>query len=146
MEEQNIKECTALSEEVLLGQKYLENFSINIGTVESIDNVRFYHQTDPRKSLLHLILDKCPDWEIGHIDSSLIELERCFEINRQDIYSTLMNDVAAAFQCIFLFDTIHHRINIYAEDIIGNDTNIFVSYENLLKSTDVSYSIENIKT
>ena len=140
------KECTALSEEVLLGQKYLENFSINIGTVESIDNVRFYHQTDPRKSLLHLILDKCPDWEIGHIDSSLIELERCFEINRQDIYSTLMNDVAAAFQCIFLFDTIHHRINIYAEDIIGNDTNIFVSYENLLKSTDVSYSIENIKT
>ena len=57
-----------------------------------------------------------------------------------------MNDVAAAFQCIFLFDTIHHRINIYAEDIIGNDTNIFVSYENLLKSTDVSYSIENIKT
>jgi len=140
------KECTALSEEILLAQKYLELFSINMGTTGSIDNVRFYHQADPSKSLLHIILEKCPDWEIGHIDESLMGLERCFEIDRQDIYSTLMNDVAEAFQCVFLFDTIHHRINIYEERRVGNDTNIFISYENLLKNTDISYSIDNIKT
>jgi len=140
------KECKALSEEVLLAQKYLEDFTINMGTTESIDNVRFYHQSDPSKSLLHLILDKCPDWTIGHIDRSLMGLERCFKIDRQDIYSTLTNTVAEAFQCVFLFDTVNHRINVYAEDTVGNDTNIFISYENLLKNTELSYSIENIKT
>ena len=140
------KECTALSEEVLLAQKYIDTFFINMGTVESIDGVRFYHQSNPAHSLLHLLLEKCPDWEIGHIDVSLMGLERCFEIDRQDIYSTLVNDISTAFQCIFSFDTIHHRINVYAEDNVGEDTNIFISFENLLKSTDISYSIDNIKT
>jgi len=140
------KECKALSAEILLAQKYLELFIINMGTVESIDGVRFYHQADPSKSLLHLILEKYPDWEIGHVDESLMGLERCFEIDRQDVYTTLMNDISEAFQCIFLFDTFHHRINVYEENKVGEDTNIFTSYENLLKNTNISYSIDNIKT
>lgn len=140
------KECTALSSEVLLAQKYVENFVVNMGTTESMDGVRFYHLTDPTKSLLHLLLEKCPDWEIGHIDTALIEKERCFEIDRQDVYSTLVNDVASAFECVFLFDTLNQIINVYEEKNVGKDTDIFVSYNNLLKNTDISSSIEDIKT
>ena len=140
------KSCEAISIETMLGQKYLELFTINMGTVESIDGVKFYNLLDPSKSLLHLILEKFPDWTIGHVDTSLMTIERCFEVTRQDVYSFLTQDVATAFQCIFIFDTIHQRINIYEEDNIGENTDIFVTYDNLLKSTNISSSIDDIKT
>ena len=140
------KDVTALSEEVLLAQKYLELFTINMGTVESIDGVQFYNQADPSKSLLHLVLEKCPDWTIGHIDHNLVTMERSFQIDRQDVYSFLVSDVAQAFECVFIFDTINHTINVYPEDVVGNETNIVISYDNLMLSTQISSSIDDIKT
>ena len=140
------KKCNAISKEVLLGQKYLELFTINRGTTESIDNVQFYNMQDPGRSLLHLVLDKCPDWEIGHVDSSLMTLQRCFEETRVDIYSFLTTAMAEAFQCVFLFDTYNNRINIYSEEAVGTDTDIYVTYQNLLKSTSISSSLDDIKT
>ena len=140
------KDCEAIGTEVMLGQKYLELFTINMGTTESIDEVKFYNLSNPEKSLLHLALEKCPDWTIGHVDTSLITLERCFEVTRQDVYSFLTQDVATAFQCVFLFDTLHQRINVYSEENVGSDTDIFVTYDNLLKNTNISSSIDNIKT
>ncbi|MCR2050381.1 phage tail protein [Acetatifactor muris] len=140
------KSVTAKSYECLLANKNLEEFVINMGTVESIDGVQFYNLRDKSKSLLHLILEKCPDWEIGHIDTSLITMQRSFEITKQDIYSFLNNDVASAFECYFLFDTLNNTINIYKEDNIGKDTNICVSYINLLKNTNISCNMDNIKT
>ncbi len=140
------KRCSAISKEVLLGQKYLERFTVNMGTTESIDNVSFYNMQDPQHSLLHLVLDKCPDWDIGHVDTSLITLHRCFEESRTDVYSFLTDAVAAAFQCVFLFDSYNNRINIYSEDTVGTDTDIYVTYQNLLKNTSISSSLDDIKT
>lgn len=143
------KKVVAKSYECLLAQKYLEEFVINMGTDESIDGVQFYNignQEKQEKSLLHLILEKCPDWKIGHIDDSLQTMQRSFEVSRQDVYSFLNNDVAEAFSCVFLFDTLHNTINIYEEDRVGKDTNIHVSYVNLLKSTSLSCTTDNIKT
>lgn len=144
--EYEYKECIALSEEIILAQKYLEEFVINMGTTESIDNVSLYNLSDPTKSLLHLILEKYPDWKIGHVDNELYTVQRCFEITRQDVYSFLMSDVSQAFQCIFIFDTLNHRINVYKESNVGENTNIFISYDNLLKNTNISSSIDDIKT
>ena len=73
-------------------------------------------------------------------------MERSFKIDRQDIYSFLTTDVAKAFECIFEFDTINHRINIYKESTVGEDTNIHISYANLAKSANISASTDNIKT
>lgn len=140
------KECTAVSEEVCLGQKYLEQFVINMGTTESLDDISFCNLSDPDKSLLHLALEKCPDWNIGHVDNSLYTMQRCFEITRTDVYSFFMNNVSNAFECIFEFDTINHLINVYKEESIGENTNIYVSYNNLVKSVDISSSTDNIKT
>ena len=140
------KEITAKSYECLLGQKYLESFVINMGTVSSIDSVQLYNIADKEHSLLHLVLEKCPDWQIGHIDTALISLQRSFEIDRQDVYSFLMNDVSEAFGCVFLFDTLTNTINIYQEENVGEDTNIHVSHNNLLKNTNISCSLDDIKT
>lgn len=140
------KTVTAKSYECLLAQKYLEEFVINMGSVESIDGVQFYNLADKAHSLLHLVLEKCPDWKLGHIDTALMTMQRSFEVSRQDIYSFLNTDAAEAFECFFLFDTLHNTINVYKEDNIGKDTNIHISYVNLLKNTNLSCNTDNIKT
>ena len=140
------KECTAISEEVLLAQKYLELFTINMGTTESIDGVSFCNLLQPNQSLLHLVLEKCPDWTIGHIDNELYTMQRCFEVDRQDVYSFLTTDVSKAFECIFEFDTINYKINVYKEKNVGEDTNIHISYSNLAKNVSISSSTDDIKT
>lgn len=140
------KTIVSKSCECLLAQKYLENFVINMGTVESIDGVSLYNIADKEHSLLHLVLEKCPDWKIGHIDPGLMSMQRSFEISRQDVYSFIMNDIATAFGCFFLFDTINGIINIYKEEVISCDTNIHISYNNLLKNTKIDCSTDDIKT
>lgn len=140
------KSVTAKSSECLLAQKYLETFTINYGTTESIDGVRFYDIGDKEHSLLHMILAKSPNWEIGHIDVGLETMERSFQIDRQDIYSFLTVDVAEAFECIFVFDTLNNKINIYKEENYSKDTNVYVSFNNLIKSASVNYSDSNVKT
>mgnify|MGYP003302918774 CR=1 FL=1 len=139
------KSVTAKSSECLIGQKYLELFSINMGLTESINSVRFYDIGDKEHSLLHLVLDKT-NWEIGHVDVGLETMQRSFQIDRQDIYSFLTVDVAEAFECIFVFDTLNNKINVYKEDNYSKDTNVYVSFNNLLKSASVNYSDANIKT
>lgn len=140
------KRVTAKSSECLLAQKYLEEFTINMGTLESIDGVQLYNLRDKSRSLLHLVLEKCPDWQIGHIDASLMTMQRSFEISRQDIYSFINTDIAAAFECAFRFDTLNNMIHVYGQEQIGKDTNIHISYGNLLKNTSLSCTTDHIKT
>jgi len=140
------KEVTCKSYECLMDQKYVEEFSINMGNVESIDGVSFYNLSDKAHSLLHLCLEKCPDWTIGHVDDAVASKQRSFEVTREGVYSFLNGEVAEAFECFFIFDTIHRVINVYNTTNYGYDTNIFVSYDNLLKNTNISCSTDDIKT
>ena len=140
------KTVNAKSYECLLAQKYLENFVINMGTTESIDGVQLLNLADKSKSLLHLVLEKCPDWEIGHVDIALQTMQRSFEVTRQDVYSFLMEDMATAFECVFLFNTLNNTINVYKEENVGEDTDIYVSYNNLLKTASASLNTDDIKT
>lgn len=132
---------------VLLGQRYLDTFTINYGTTESIDGVKFYSMADQEHSLLHLaVCELFPAWSFGHIDEELMTKERSFEVQKNDVYSFLMNDVAEAFECKFTFDTFNYLINAYANENVGENTNIHVSYNNLIKNTDISCSTDDIKT
>ena len=140
------KEVTAISSECTIGQKYLETFTINMGTTESIDGVRLYDIADTSKSLLNLVLEKVPNWKIGHIDVGLNTMERSFQVDRQDVYSFLKTDIEKAFECVVLFDTLTNTINIYKEENVSSNTNIYVSYNNLLNNASVSCSVEDIKT
>ena len=141
------KEVTAKSCEVTLGQKYLNEFYINTGETGSIDDVQFYKISDHSHSLLHLaIKEKFPEWSIGHVDTLLTTMQRSFTVDSQDVYSFLMEDVATAFDCFFIFDSLNRIINVYQVDTYGTDTNISISYNNLLKDTELTCDVEDIKT
>lgn len=135
------KNITAYSYEYVLSTKYLEDFYINQGTVESLevlnadnpDNIipiTLYNPSNTKLSLLHLILEKAYGWSIGHVDSSLQTLSRQFEVDRESIYDFLMNEVCEKFNCYIVFDTVNNTINVYAESLtskfIGDGaTNVF---------------------
>lgn len=142
------KNVVAYSYEFILSTKYLDLFTINMGTDESIDGVQFYSTADTSKSLLHLVLEKTNGaWTPGeHIDLGLQNLHRSFEINHESIYDFLMNEVSDTFHCVFEFDTKTNTVNAYDEEEYGKDTNIYITKENLAQELTVSYNGDEIKT
>lgn len=134
------KQVTAKSYEWMLSTRYLETFKINMGTTESLDNIDF-------RTLLHLCIDELfPEWTIGAIHGELPTMQRSFEISKSSVYDFLMNDVANAFECVFEFNTYGKIINAYPKSMYGENTGIMVSYENLLKTTNMTMDIADIKT
>ena len=126
-----IKECkniTAYSYEYSLSQKYLSDFYINTGEVDSVEvinavdedhivPVTLYNPSNTKLSLLHLILEGAYGWKIGHIDASLQTLSRQFEVDRESIYDFIINEICEQFNCYAVFDTIDNTINLYAESL-----------------------------
>ena len=141
------KNVVAYSYEFILSTKYLDLFTINMGTEESIDGVCLYSTADPSKSLIHLVLEKTNGaWTPGHIDIGLQNLHRSFEIDHESIYDFLMNEVSDTFKCVFDFDTENNVINIYDEEKYAKDANIYISKDNLSQELTVSYNGDEIKT
>lgn len=140
------KEVTAQSAEIELGQKYLNTFSINMGTVESIDGVCLYQAGDSKHSLLNLVLEKLPSWSIDYVDPKIATLQRSFEVDNQDVYSFLTSDVSKAFGCIFIFDTLHNTIHVYEQDSASENTNIVISFQNLAKKIKLTPDADSVKT
>lgn len=134
------KNVTAYSLEYTLAQKYLEEFYVNTGEINSIEvmnsdgvniiPVTLYNEADVKLSLMNLILEKTYGWTIGHIDESLKTLGRTFEISRASVYDFIVKDICEKFNCFAVFDTINNTINLYAESlstkfISNGSTNIF---------------------
>lgn len=122
------KSCAAYSLEYTLSQKYLENFYINTGGVDSIEvinassekniiPVTLYNPINTKLSLLHLILEKIYGWKIGYVSPSLRTLSRQFEVDRESVYDFIMNEICEKFNCYAVFDTINNTINLYAESL-----------------------------
>ena len=102
-------------------------------------------------------IDKSP-WKIGYIDtmpkeyidytvsfdgkehvgktrvSYLPEESYAFNIDNSDLYSFLTQDVAGAFNCVFVFDTLNCLINAYYVEHIGTDTNAYIGWRNVQNS------------
>ena len=113
------KEILAYGLEYALCQRYLDTFVINLGTDASIDGVKLLNQADVSRSLIHLVLDKMPDWTVGHVDMSIADKQRSFEIDHETIYNFLLNDVSDAFGAVFEFDT-PTRIRIHLPPVSGH--------------------------
>lgn len=122
------KTCTCYSLEYTLSTKYIEDFNINTGKVDSLevlnaddpDNIKpitLYNPNNIKLSLLHLALEKAYGWSIGYVDTSIATLSRQFEVGRQSIYDFLINEICKKFNCYIVFDTINNTINLYAESL-----------------------------
>ena len=130
------KSITANSLECRLCDKRLVDFECNTGEILYDDYVKtiFCDFTNPKGSLLHRVLNYAPNWSVGHVDKSLMNKQRSFDVDDTDIYSFLTGEVSEAFNCLFTFDTFNQTVNAYDLDNYGLDTNIFVSMDNLAQN------------
>lgn len=142
------KSITANSLECTLCNKRLIDFECNTGEILYDDYVKtiFYDPTNPKGSLLHRVLNVAPSWSVGHVDATLVNKQRSFDEDDIDIYSFLTGDVSEAFNCLFVFDTFNMTINAYDLDNYGEDTNIYVSMDNLAQSMTESIDENSIIT
>ena len=142
------KSITANSLECTLCNKRLIDFECNTGEILYDDYVKtiFYDPTNPKGSLLHRVLNVAPSWSVGHVDNSLANKQRSFDEDDVDVYSFLTGDVSEAFNCLFVFDTFNMTINAYDLDDYGEDTNIYVSMDNLAQSMTESIDENSIIT
>lgn len=130
------KNITANSLECTLCNKRLIDFECNTGEILYDDYVKtiFYDPANPKGSLLNRVLNVAPSWSVGHVDATLANKQRSFDIDDTDVYSFLTGDVSEAFNCLFVFDTFNQTINAYDLDNYGEDTSIYVSMDNLAQS------------
>jgi len=142
------KSITANSLECKLCDKRLIDFECNAGEILYDDYVRtiFCDPSNPEGSLLHRVLNVAPNWSVGHVDASLMNMQRTFDEDDIDVYSFLTGDVSEAFNCLFTFDTFNCTVNAYDLDNYGSDTNIFVSMENLAQNMTQSIDENSIFT
>lgn len=130
------KSITANSLECTLCNKRLIDFECNTGEILYDDYVKtiFYNPTNPKGSLLNRVLNVAPSWSVGHVDATLANKQRSFDEDDVDVYSFLTGDVSEAFNCLFIFDTFNMTVSAYDLDNYGDDTNIYVSMDNLAQS------------
>ena len=126
--------------------KYVEDFIINTGTTGSHKDVVFYNKNDPNRSLLHLALEKMPEWTIKYVSPNLKNIKLSFDIDRMSIYAFLTQELYKSIKCVFEFDVARLMIYVYTIDEVGQDTNIYISKEKLTKSIEVNYVGDEIKT
>jgi hypothetical protein len=133
----NIKTVTCNSLEAELIYKKVTAFS---GTFQ------FYNPISPSNTLLGQILDLIPTWSVGFIDGALFSVFRTFDINDKTAYDFLMNDVSTAYQCVFTFDTYAKTISAFSTSNATTNTDIFLSFDNLLKSGKFSELTDELVT
>ena len=66
-----------------------------------------------KSSLLHRILEKVPAYTIGHVDETLMNLQRIFSISKTSVLDFLNGDCAEQFNCLFQFDSVTRTISAY---------------------------------
>ena len=163
------KEITAYSYEYMLNAKGVNigntegnNIEVNIKVPNSYTELntntketdskrnggeyKFYDQRNPEGTLLYELMKVTPIWKIGKVNTTLCNKKRYFEVPTNSLYSFLMEDVEKAYECIFTFDTEKLEINAYTAEELVKDTDISLSFDNLIKNVKIEETSQDIIT
>ena len=126
--------------------------------MKKFPNVQFYNNNPNKRglSLLHLIFENIPDWQIGNVDQSLWRKERKFSEDRISVYDFIQNNLSETFGCVAVWDSLSGQVHFYEEleddsDVENEamtkfETDVFISKDNLASEIKVNYSSDDIKT
>lgn len=138
-----------------------------VGDVEfAKEQIKFYNKKNSQLSLIDLALkvSGAVGWSVGYIDTvpetyrnfedgEYVETQKLlseeigsFDIESENLYTFLVQDVAKYFNCICVFDIRNLKINFYHPDNLGKDTGINISFRNLKQSHDISVDEDSIFT
>lgn len=132
-----IKTCTAYSLEYAFNYKKAE---LPAGTYN------FYNPVDNADCITQMIIEFMPDWSFGTIDRELIGRWRTFDQVDDNLYSFMMNTLQESYNCLFLFDTYNKKINVISANQQLSSVPVYLSYNNLLKSVEITELTDEVVT
>lgn len=139
------KSCTMYSDEYGLSNRLLQEFYLNTNEPGSIGNVTdgfvmFYDADNPELSALDLVLEKFPTWKVGYVHPLLANQKAIgsFSVESQDGYSFLINDLANAAECIFIFDNLEHTVSAYPWSQFGEIFDVYLSHKTVIEDLKCS--------
>ena len=92
---------------------YDPNFPTVFFRVLPSDPTSEEYEKKRNSSLLHRILEKVPAYTIGHVDETLMNLQRIFSISDSTIYDFLTGECSEQFNCLFQFDSTTRTVSAY---------------------------------
>lgn len=98
---------------------------------------KLYDVLNPQNTLLGKVFKDIPNWTIGYVDLDVANKYRYFEATDTTIYNFLMTTVEEAYECIFKFNTFTKQISVYAVENAIIPSDIYLSYDNLVLSTQI---------
>ena len=148
------KSISAYSAEYLLNNKGINlTFITTAGDINDTtsttivtSNYFFYSEKQEDKSLLHQLIKAAPQWKIGYVSPSLREKSRSFSETDKGLYGFLTNEVSQSYEALFVFDNEDYIINAYDTTEVVKNTNVVLSFDNLLKSATVTEMSDDIYT
>lgn len=148
------KAITAYSAEYMLNSKGINlTFITTAGDINDTSsttivtsNYFFYRQQQPEKSLLHQLIKVAPLWSIGYVSPSLMSKSRSFSETDKGLYGFLTNEVSQSYEALFVFDNEDFVINAYDTTEVVKNTNITLSFDNLIKNATVSELSDDVYT
>lgn len=126
---------------------YSYEYTLNYKGVNLLNGTyKFYDIINQKETLLYKLFQIVPNWHIGHVDTELLSLYRTFDIPESTLYGFLMDDVSTTYQCIFQFDTENLEINVYKANNLVSNTDIMLTFDNVLKQINMEELSTDIYT
>lgn len=133
-----IKSCTLYSLEYELANK---NIFLSSGTYN------FYNPVDINDTIISVIKETLPNWNIGDIDTKLLGKYRTLDNEANDnLYSFMMNTLQTKYGCLFLFDTKTRTIHVKSTSSPVERSPVYLSFNNLIKDANVTELNDEIIT
>lgn len=126
---------------------YSYEYTLNYKGVNLLNGTyKFYDIINQEETLLYKLFQIVPNWHIGHVDTELLSLYRTFDIPESTLYGFLMDDVSTTYQCIFQFDTENLEINVYKANNLVSNTDIMLTFDNVLQQINMEELSTDIYT
>ena len=110
------------------------------------DTIRLYDPKGIDKTVCSMFLNDFPDWNIGYVDEDLYFKYRTYDITEDNWYNFLYNSIRDDFECIIKVDTNTKTISFYSLENGLIETDIFFSFENIVKKIDIETVEDGIQT
>lgn len=176
------KTINANSAQIEYNQVTLDSWKVNCGTTDSLEmlvdgnveeidgvefakeQIKFCNETNHSLSLVHILVNKLPNWTVGHIDNIPKTYETIedgeikttsvllkdeigkFNIDYMSCYSFMTQDFEKYFNVIVDFDYLNMTVNFYRVENYGKDTNVTIGFRNVENSSDITVDEENVFT
>lgn len=120
------------------------------GTYKFYDSTGNFDEDGNPTTFIGFVLSLAPGWSVDTIDSALEAKYRTLDVSGQTLLDVLYSVAEEQYQCIFTFDFLNRKIRADAiSSLLETDTNktqIYLSFDNLVKSIEVNEDADDIKT